>query len=85
MKLFEPGHHGELTDLYRPTMAEIKEVRRLTAAEIYYRLELAGGADLGHTPGQFVELSIFGVGEAEPVAVGLHEIAVRLGRRVPAQ
>jgi len=83
MKLDQLAHPGELFDIYRPTMAEIKEVRRLTPMEVFYRLELPGGADLGHVPGQFVELSIFGVGEAPfsissaPTLKGSFELGVR--------
>ena len=49
---------AELEDLYHPVMAEIKEVKRLTGMETFYRIELPGGKDLGHVPGQFVELSV---------------------------
>jgi NAD(P)H-flavin reductase len=64
-------------------MAEIKEVKRLSAMETFYRVELPGGEDLGHMPGQFVELSIFGVGEApfsvssSPTLKGSFELGVR--------
>jgi NAD(P)H-flavin reductase len=73
----------ELEDLYHPVMAEITEVRRLTAMETFYRIEMPGGADLGHVPGQFVELSIFGVGEApfsvssSPTLKGCFELGIR--------
>ena len=73
----------ELEDLYHPVMAEIKEVKRLTSMETFYRIELPGGKDLGHQPGQFVELSIFGVGEApfsvssSPTLKGSFELGVR--------
>ena len=73
----------EPEELYAPVMAEITGIRRLTAHEIFYRLELPGGADLGHQPGQFVEVSIFGVGEAPfsvssaPTLKGAFELGVR--------
>jgi sulfhydrogenase subunit gamma (sulfur reductase) len=73
----------KLEDLYHPVMAEIKEVRRLSSMETFYRIELPGGEDLGHQPGQFVELSIFGVGEApfsvssSPTLKGSFELGVR--------
>ena len=72
-----------LEDLYQPVMAEIKEVKRLTGQETYYRIEMPDREDLGHTPGQFVELSIFGVGEApfsvssSPTLKGSFELGVR--------
>jgi sulfhydrogenase subunit gamma (sulfur reductase) len=83
MNLSELKTPAELEDLYHPVMAEIKEVKRLSAMETYYRVELPGGEDLGHVPGQFVELSIFGVGEApfsvssSPTLKGLFELGVR--------
>jgi NAD(P)H-flavin reductase len=73
----------EPQELYAPVMAEIKEIRRLTSQELLYRIELPGGADLGHQPGQFVEVSIFGVGEApfsvssSPTLKGSFELGVR--------
>jgi NAD(P)H-flavin reductase len=83
MKLGEVKMPGDLEDLYHPVMAEIKEVKRLTSMETFYRIELPGGEDLGHEPGQFVELSIFGVGEApfsvssSPTLTGAFELGVR--------
>ena len=74
---------ADLEDLYCPVMAEIKEVKRLTEMEKFYRVELPGGRELGHVPGQFVELSIFGVGEApfsissSPTLKGSFELGVR--------
>ncbi len=73
----------EPEDLYAPVMAEIKEIKRLTAAELFYRIELPEGQDLNHQPGQFVEVSIFGVGEApfsissSPTRKGYFELGVR--------
>jgi len=83
MNLSELKSPAELEDLYHPVMAEIMEVKRLSAMETYYRIELPGGEDLGHVPGQFVELSIFGVGEApfsvssSPTLKGSFELGVR--------
>ena len=83
MNLSELKSPAELEDLYHPVMAEIKEVKRLSAMETYYRVELPGGKELGHVPGQFVELSIFGVGEApfsvssSPTLKGSFELGVR--------
>ncbi|MEN8005875.1 MAG: FAD/NAD(P)-binding protein [Candidatus Krumholzibacteriota bacterium] len=83
MNLSELKTPAELEDLYQPVMAQIKEVKRLSAMETYYRVELPGGEELGHVPGQFVELSIFGVGEApfsvssSPTLKGSFELGVR--------
>ena len=83
MKLGELKSPEHLEDLYHPVMAEIKEAKRLTAMETYYRIEMPDGKDLGHVPGQFVELSIFGVGEApfsissSPTQKGSFDLGVR--------
>jgi NAD(P)H-flavin reductase len=55
-------------DAYEPRPAEILEVRSLTALERHYRLALDGGAPLSHMPGQFVQVSIPGVGEC-PISI----------------
>jgi NAD(P)H-flavin reductase len=70
-------------DLYSPVMAEITAIEELTALEQLYHITLPGGAELGHKPGQFVELSLFGVGEAplsissSPTQSGHFELGVR--------
>lgn len=74
---------AELKDLYLPTMAEITQVKKLTELETLYTVQLPDGAELGHRPGQFVELSIFGVGEApfsissSPTHKGVFELGIR--------
>ncbi len=50
--------------IHKPRSATIKEVRKLTENEVFYRLELDDGIPLNHDPGQFVEISVFGFGEA---------------------
>lgn len=83
MKLHELQSPDGLQDLYLPTMATIKEVRRLTALETLYTVELPDGRELGHGPGQFVEVSMFGVGEApfsissSPTRRGVFEMGIR--------
>lgn len=49
---------------FLPDMAEIVRKDRLNATETLYRLRMSDGSELGHDPGQFVEVSVFGVGEA---------------------
>ncbi|MCZ7664267.1 MAG: FAD/NAD(P)-binding protein [Thermoleophilia bacterium] len=49
---------------FLPDLAEIIRKDRLTATETLYRLRLADGSELGHTPGQFLEVSVLGIGEA---------------------
>jgi len=43
-------------------------VEKLTEIESLYELRLPAGRPLGHAPGQFVEVSLFGIGEA-PLSV----------------
>lgn len=52
--------------LSRP--ARIDRITRLTEKERLYRIVLEDGKTLGHKPGQFVMLSILGIGEA-PISV----------------
>lgn len=54
--------------LYLPILARINRVRSMTNLEKLFNLELPEGASLGHRPGQFVEVSILGVGEA-PISI----------------
>jgi NAD(P)H-flavin reductase len=69
--------------LYAPVMAKIENTKILTATEKYFRLKLESGLELGHKPGQFVEVSIFGIGEApisvssSPTLKGYFELVVR--------
>jgi len=51
-------------ELYVPRPARIVEKEDFTSLEAYFRLELEDGKPLGHQPGQFVEVSILGYGEA---------------------
>jgi len=50
--------------LYVPEPCTLIEARPVTATERWLRLRRANGRPLGHTPGQFVQVSLFGVGEA---------------------
>jgi NAD(P)H-flavin reductase len=50
--------------IYMPTPARIVRVESLTAVEKLYKIELPSGFSLDHRPGQFVEVSILGIGEA---------------------
>jgi len=58
----------ENESLYTPRMAEIVESRAVTPRERFFEVRLKDGEPLGHSPGQFVEVSVFGVGEA-PISV----------------
>jgi NAD(P)H-flavin reductase/CheY-like chemotaxis protein/formate hydrogenlyase subunit 6/NADH:ubiquinone oxidoreductase subunit I len=69
--------------LYIPEMAEIVSVRQLTEREKAFELKLKSGKKLGHSPGQFVTLSIMGIGEAplsvasSPLRGKIFQLAVR--------
>jgi len=54
--------------LFLPTFARILKVEQLTALEKVFTLRLPDGQPLGHRPGQFVEVSVLGVGEA-PISI----------------
>lgn len=53
---------------YVTQWATIKRIRQETAMEKLFELELPGRVPLGHKPGQFVEVSLFGYGEA-PISI----------------
>jgi sulfhydrogenase subunit gamma (sulfur reductase) len=52
------------SSIYVPELASLTAVQSITDMEKLFTLELPGGRDMGHKPGQFVMLSIPGVGEA---------------------
>jgi sulfite reductase subunit B len=54
--------------IHIPRCATIKRVEQLTKSEMFFEIVLDDGESLGHMPGQFVEVSIFGVGEA-PISI----------------
>ena len=51
-------------DIYLPEPASIDECQMVNDTEMYMHLELDSGKELGHMPGQFVEVSVAGIGEA---------------------
>ncbi len=54
--------------LYMPVQAEIVSVRTLTRLEKLFEIRLPEGRPLGHAPGQFVQVSLPGVGEC-PISI----------------
>jgi sulfhydrogenase subunit gamma (sulfur reductase) len=58
----------ELVNLFMPTPALIVNKVALTKLETVFTLKLPDNLTLGHRPGQFVEVSVFGVGEA-PISI----------------
>ncbi len=69
--------------LYLPTPCKIVSVRDLTPMEKLFRIQMPDGQELGHKPGQFIQLSILGYGEApisvasSPTRRGYFELGVR--------
>lgn len=69
--------------LYLPRMARLRDVRKMTEKETYFDVVFEDGSELGHMPGQFVEVSLFGIGEApisvssSPTHKGSFELVVR--------
>jgi sulfhydrogenase subunit gamma (sulfur reductase) len=70
--------------VYRPMIARLLKVEQMTALEKLFTVELPHGQSLGNEPGQFVEVSLFGIGEA-PISIssspsrsnGAFELCVR--------
>ena len=55
-------------DIYLPQPATITNRKILNETELYVHLELDSGKELGHEAGQFVEVSVAGIGEA-PISI----------------
>jgi NAD(P)H-flavin reductase len=68
---------------YVPRLATIIKKVSMTANETLFEIKLDDGSELGYKPGQFVEISVFGVGEAPisvsspPTKKGTFELCVR--------
>jgi sulfhydrogenase subunit gamma (sulfur reductase) len=58
----------DVEPLFIPEMASILKVEEMTPLEKVFTLQLPGGRPLGNRPGQFVEVSVLGVGEA-PISI----------------
>ena len=54
--------------LHHPFPATIKKVEQLTEREKLFEIQLDSGKSLDHDPGQFVEVSVMGIGEA-PISI----------------
>ena len=54
--------------LYVPKLAEVLKVEPLAEKEKLFQLRLKDGSRLNHKPGQFVEVSVLGIGEA-PISI----------------
>jgi len=54
--------------IYLPTQAQIQDVRPLTELDKLFTIALPDGLSLNHKPGQFVQVSLLGMGEA-PISI----------------
>jgi len=70
-------------DIYLPLPVTVKKVEPMTKLESFFSCKLDSGEELGHMPGQFVEISIPGIGEApisvssSPTRKGSFEMVIR--------
>lgn len=55
-------------NLYLPEKVRIKRVEQFTEIENFFEVELLERENLGHVPGQFVQVTLLGIGEA-PISV----------------
>ena len=55
-------------NLYVPETAKVTKVKRFTDLEMFFEVELPNGRSLNHDPGQFVQVSLLGIGEA-PISI----------------
>jgi sulfite reductase subunit B len=70
-------------ELYTPQPAKLISVRELAEKEKVFEFRLKDGRELGQRPGQFVEVSMMGIGEApisissSPTRSGSFQLAIR--------
>ncbi len=68
---------------YVPKLGSIVKKEKMTDNETLFEVKLDDDSNLGHKPGQFAEISVFGIGEApisissSPTKKGTFEICVR--------
>src|SRR4030042_1927618 len=61
-------HGADSRGIYEPVICQVESIRELTRTEKVFRLVRTDGLAFGHRPGQFMQVSIFGIGEA-PISV----------------
>ncbi|MBN1766249.1 MAG: FAD/NAD(P)-binding protein [Sedimentisphaerales bacterium] len=64
----EPHVCESKSDIYLPEPATVLQVKPMTRLETYFKFKLNSGKPLGHRPGQFVQVSLPGIGEA-PISI----------------
>ncbi len=78
-----PSKVEEKGTIHIPRSATIKKIKELTQDQTWFEIELDDKKPLNHKPGQFVEVSVFGIGEApmsitsSPSSKPTFEIVVR--------
>ena len=83
MSTQEMPHAAFDTSVYVPSLARVSRIRELTEMEKLLELEFPDGRALGHDPGQFVQVSVVGIGEcpisvcSSPTKPGGFELCVR--------
>lgn len=60
----QAAEHG----IFLPRFAVVETKEKMAAKEMLLAVRLEDGSSLGHAPGQFIQLSIFGIGEA-PISI----------------
>ncbi len=61
-------HKKNEDSIFLPEIAEVVSIQQLTGMEKYIELKRKGPGDFDFNPGQFIQISIFGVGEA-PISI----------------
>jgi sulfhydrogenase subunit gamma (sulfur reductase) len=59
---------ADVQEIYEPFLCQVESIRELTRTEKLFRLRRMDGLAFGHRPGQFMQVSIWGIGEA-PISV----------------
>ena len=76
------------SSIYAPRLCRLAEVKELTRQEKLFRLQLCDETELGHQPGQFVQVSLPGLTEApisvasSPCRSGYFELGIRKAGRL---
>ena len=66
-------------DIYLPRLATLEKKRLMNPTEMYLRLSIDDGEPFDFIPGQFVEVSIAGVGEV-PITISSRSEERRVGK-----
>ncbi|HVP12428.1 MAG TPA: FAD/NAD(P)-binding protein [Phycisphaerae bacterium] len=65
MQATQPTAQGSV---YIPSPAKIVRIQKMTEMEKLYDIQFRDGRQLGHAPGQFVQVSVLGIGEC-PISI----------------